>query len=178
MTDPALRMSLSAEDIERLSSTANYQIVQRRTPGLTPLSSIEKWLITGAVFVVGTALYIHLDVKPFLPIQLSPKFIPSLTIASFVAMVFSGVVVLINVGSFVYAAIASLWYRWFAPQPRITCPRCGSKNKIKRYVDGSGCAKCGSTDVYCAKCGRPSPILQFTSGVGCPHCGHDRILIR
>ncbi len=178
MKDPALKNALSAREIEHLSSTADFRIVQVRTPGLTPLSEAEWLLGVGVVFAVGTALYIHLDVKPFLPFQIPPALAPTVKVIAFWAMGIGALWLLSLIGVLLYVVALLAWYRLFPPQPRITCPECGASNLVKRYADGQGCSKCDSRQVYCARCGKPSDFQSFLVGAGCPHCRHQSVAVR
>ena len=59
MPDPALKKSLSPDDIENLTKAADFQLVRKTTPGLTPLSGADKWFIWGVILVISGVLYVN-----------------------------------------------------------------------------------------------------------------------
>ncbi len=72
------------------------------------------------------------------------------------------------VAYFMQGVVASVRRR----QTYITCPACATRNQAKRYVEGNGCATCGSHLVYCERCGKAVDFVHFFPGKGCPACGH------
>jgi hypothetical protein len=176
MADPALKRSLSPSDIEELTRGTQFELVRRRTPGLTELTGGDKLLIWGVVLVISGMLHLN-AIYSFLPFSFSPsinRFISMvfyLTIGVGLLMVFGIVLgIVIGVG-------ASLKDRLFPRQPYINCPRCATRNKVKKYVEGQSCSECGSRLVYCAKCGKSSDIAVFISGSGCGHCGNEEMSV-
>jgi hypothetical protein len=174
MKDPALKNSLSAEDIEYLTRSADFQVVRKTTAWLTPLSGGDILVIWGAVFLISMILHIDLNIRPFLPFKL-----PS-AVAPFIALLFYttvgvGLIGLLGIlANIVSGAGSAVWRKLFPRQPFVTCPRCATRNQLKHYLQGQSCSKCKSRLVYCARCGKSSEIENFLSGSGCPHCTHER----
>ena len=176
MTDPALKRSLSANDIENLSHAADFQLVQKSTPGLTQLTGGDKWLIWGIVLLISGVLYLN-TIYTFLPFSFPPV-VDSLVAWVFYFVIGVGLVMLSGIVlSAVFGAGASLKEKLFPRQPYVTCPRCATRNRIKKYIEGQSCRQCGSRLVYCAKCGKATDIGAFISGSGCEHCGHGEISV-
>ncbi len=177
MTDPARKNALSADDIEQLARTADWEIVQAFTPGARRASRIEWLLILALVFVAGTALYVHLDIVPFLPITLSPSAASLAGVLAFCAMSVSGILLLAMALSYGYGVARVLRYRWFPPTPYVICLKCGTRTVVTRYIDGPGCKECGSREVRCARCKEPASIELFMTGLGCPSCSAREISV-
>jgi hypothetical protein len=177
MDDPALRTSLSPEDIEYYARGADFQIVHRTTPGLTPLTRADAWFFWAIGLFLTGLFYVDLYVYPFLPFEILPFLIPFITVA-FYLMIGIGILMMFRlVFGILHQGSAQLWARLFPRQPFITCPRCTARSRVKKYIEGQGCSKCHSRLVYCAKCGKSSEITGFIAGVGCPHCGHNQITV-
>jgi len=158
-----------------------------RTPSRrrAPASEIEILLGWGLLLIVSAALYIHLDVSPFLPIHFSPPVADILKLLAFLGLGVSlamplGVILLLAYESLVFYARRAL-----RGPGCIVCAECGNCTPVFRYMkhqDGrllvSGCRKCGSFRVYCAKCGKSAHIKHFIDGDGCPYCGYPYFLAR
>jgi hypothetical protein len=179
MTDPARKRSLTADDIAHLASTADIRLIPAG-PRASPMSRTERRLYNGVlilILVVSAALYIHIDVKPFLPIQLSPDTAHRVEAYAFPVMALGIIALLALIGRNLDTVVIRTCRRLFPARPRIVCPKCATRTKLAVYLDGRGCSKCKSKAVYCAKCGRPSPIHQILDGPGCSHCGHNAISV-
>jgi DNA-directed RNA polymerase subunit RPC12/RpoP len=176
MPDPALKKSLSPDDIENLTKAADFQLVRKTTPGLTPLSGADKWFIWGVILVISGVLYVN-SIYPFLPFSLPPVVVPFVAVVFYVTIGVGFLMLFGIVLGVIWGVGALLWDRLFPRQPYVNCPRCGTRNKVKKYVEGQGCLECNSRLVYCAKCGKASDIGAFLSGNGCSHCGHEQISV-
>lgn len=171
--EPA-RKALSPQDIAEIVGS---EYVPQSTPGLTPLSELDVLVIFGTLLIVSTALYIHLDIYPFLPFTLSPSAAYLLKILSILAIGVSGMRLLYLALLFLFFYVGRLWRRMFPRWPKTVCPNCRTRSSLKRYVQGKGCRKCRSLAVFCSQCGKPSSFLLFLTGDGCPYCNDTRIQV-
>ncbi len=176
--DPALKRSLSPEDIERLGATADFRIVQARTPGLRSLSELDTLFIFGILLIVSAGLYTHFYIRPFLPITISPALREILTVPIVIGIGISVMRLLWLFLNVVYTWVSQLVRPLIPRWPHVTCPDCGTRSSLKRYVDEQGCRKCHSMSVYCAKCGQAASAEQFLNKIGCPHCGNKQMSVR
>ncbi len=171
-------MVLSYEDILHYGSSADLQLRLARTPGLQRASTIER--VIGFVLLAGvsTLLYVHLDMRPFLPITLAPGAADLLLALSFVGMGISAVIAawfLISLG-FRFADRLSLYFKMKSPS--VTCPECGKLNRLSYYVKGENCHHCGADTVYCGGCGMPVSFTRFAAGLACERCNAKSVSIR
>lgn len=174
MRDPMRKSPLSLQDIAEITG---FQYVPQSTSGLTPLSELDTLVIFGALLIVSVALYIHLDIYPFLPFTLSPSAAYLLKILSILAIGVSGMRLLYLALLSLFFYVGRLWRRIFPRWPKTLCPNCRTRSSLKRYMQGKGCRKCGSMAVFCSQCGKPSSLLLFLTGSGCPYCQHRRIQV-
>lgn len=108
MGDPAVDPLLVLEKIVHLATRAgnNYQV--KKTPGLARATAGEKLVFGIILFGACTALYIHLDVTPFLPFELSPEVVNWLAPLTFVVaavgaiflLYFLFILIMVIIGSF------------------------------------------------------------------------------
>ncbi|MCB8944403.1 MAG: hypothetical protein H6658_11705 [Ardenticatenaceae bacterium] len=175
MDDPARKNPLENEEIARLMSGADIQYSTRRTPGLSRLSGGETLAVLVFLAVVGTILYVHLDIRPFLPFQISDDTTFWLSGLAFAGMAIGWFGLLFIIVTVVWGLAQA---RLFPKKPKITCDDCGHRNLASHYVEHRKCAKCGGKLVYCGKCGLPSSIDDFLTGTGCTHCGYKSVAVR
>jgi DNA-directed RNA polymerase subunit RPC12/RpoP len=174
--EPA-RKALSDDELVSLGVTADLRFGRARTAGLTPPSDIEKLLFGGLIFLAGAGLYIHLDLAPWLPIEVSPLTRFWLTPLSMAVMFLGGLYWIIAIGKRVAALLSAGWNKLFPKQPRIICRECRTKSLARHYLEGLGCPHCGSTLVECARCGRTYPVQHYLAGIGCSHCGYKKMTL-
>lgn len=130
------------------------------------------------MFVFCVPLYIHLDVVPFLPFEISSSVARWFTPITFGVTLLAGLFLLVV---FVLAIInlLGLGYRGLFPQKAVIARHpYGAKIAPEKYMELRHCPKCNSNKVYCAKCQRASPFDAFVSGDGCDHCGHPYIAVK
>lgn len=102
MNDPALKNSLSGQDIENLAKAADFGIVQKTTPGLTPLTRTDWWFFWGIFFGVSGLFYIDSNIRPFLPFRLPSVFIPFVPVIFYVTIAVGIIAILGLLASFAY----------------------------------------------------------------------------
>ena len=141
------------------------------------MSRPERLLVLGVLVSMGL-LYVHLEVRPFIPFDL-PE-VPRWLVTVLFAAAAIDVIILIGVlGLLVYSGILLLRNRVFPPQVYTTCPDCVALTPVGRYLEGQGCKHCGGRRVYCRNCGKASDVSNFLpGGSGCPQCGHAQFAIR
>ena len=176
MSDPALKTSLSSDQVESYIGSHRVFISGRSVDGLRSLSTPERLILIIGGFIVSTLLYVHLDVVPFLPFSPDSQSAYFLIAPSFLIMVFTGFVILLWLLIFGYFSLLGFWYRFFPPEPKVFCPDCGSINPLRGYLNDGLCPKCQSYRVYCGDCGQPTSIHRFLANFGCVHC--DKTLIK
>ncbi len=167
MKDPARKPPLSGEDIEQVT---HYSIVRTRTPGLQRMSSIEFILLFGGGFVISLIIYINFGISRFLPIEVDPVTANRIELIAFGGLLLTGAAWLLVIGNLILSVAEAAIGRIAPRKASVTCPICTVHNPIDRYLDGIGCARCGSHLVYCEKSGKPVEVEQFLAGIGCPHC--------
>ena len=177
MNNDPVKKALSDDEMVNLGVTADLRFGRAKTAGLAPPSGIEKLLFGGLIFLVGTGLYIHLDVAPWLPIEFSPLTRTWLTPLTMGVMLMGGLYGIVAIGKGIVALLSAGWKKLFPKQPRIICRKCRTKSLAKHYLEGLGCPKCGSTLVECARCGRTDSIQQYLAGIGCSHCGNKKMTL-
>jgi hypothetical protein len=178
MGDPARKLPLDPEDTARLASGADVQYYVRRTPGLDRMSPEETLVAAIIVAIIGGALYIHIDVAPFLPFEIPTKTADWLSAILFVAVALA----LLRILGFLFWLVLGLALmairKVSPPKLRIACHPCGARISPDDYSISKSCPKCNSNKVYCAKCGRASFYEAFYTGAGCEHCGHPYVALK
>ena len=175
-----LKLTMSA-DISNRVIVGGYE----KTGNLRRASVLEKMLAAFLALVLGAAFYIHLDVKPFLPIEIAPEQTSRWILISFVVMLFGFSVLMMFILPFLYDFVTLYFRRLVSGPACVVCASCGACTSSARYFKAGetasqirGCKKCGSTRVYCEKCGKPALVQDFMLANGCPHCGHPYILVQ
>jgi hypothetical protein len=171
-------MVLSYEDILHYGSSADFQLRLARTPGLQRASTTER--VIGFVLLAGasTLLYVHLDIRPFLPITLAAGTADLLLTLSFVGMGISAAIAawfLISLG-LRFADRLSLYLKMKSPS--VTCTECGKANRLSYYVRGENCHHCGADTVYCGGCGMPVSFKRLAAGLACERCNAKSVSIK
>ncbi|MCP4199628.1 MAG: hypothetical protein GY762_20985 [Proteobacteria bacterium] len=171
MDDPTESHTFSDEELEHVATSADLSIRRVSTPGLKSLSGLEQLLLFTILLIIGGALYIHLDIRPFLPINIPPSVARWLTI---VAMVAFGVAVLwwvVIIVMILFGILSSIWFRVRPNYPKIICRNCLRKRGVDKWLEKHACPDCGYTKVSCATFSARVSFDAFLDGEGCSECG-------
>ena len=150
-------------------------------------SEIEIIIAWALLFIVSAALYIHLDITPFLPFQISKSNAEIIGLFSFIGLVLSLLLLLGFILLVLYEAFTIYVRRVIRGPGCITCAECGNCAPLLKYMKidkeeskvlVQGCTKCGSLRVYCAKCGKSAHVKHFLEGDGCPNCGYPSPMLK
>lgn len=169
---------LSYEEVIHYGSTADVRLHLDRTPGLKPFSSQEKTIGFFALLIFSAIFYVHIDVYPFLPVDLSSRLTSFLGLVSFLGLGFCAFITMAFLLKLSWAVIDSFSALRKMRTPKVTCTKCGKVNKLSDYVDGKQCEKCQSDTVYCGDCGMSVSFSKIKSGIGCEKCAAKTVSVR
>ena len=136
-------------------------------------SSAQWWLLFGAILLVGAGVFVHLEVWPLLPVEISPDDASCLLGLALVAMLVGGLGLLLRLSMLVVNGMSSAKQRLLPRKARVRCPACGAWDTAEHFVDVQACWQCGADRVQCDRCGSEQPVNHFVSGAGCSACGHE-----
>jgi hypothetical protein len=127
MEDQGSELPLDRETIAQLMSSADFRYENRHIPSLLRMSEEETLYVAIFVIVVCSALYIHVDVRPFLPFEIAPKTADSIAEPPFVAVLLAAVRISGYLIWFILSLILVVYRKLNPAQPRIACHPCGAR---------------------------------------------------
>ena len=143
------------------------------------MSFREKLIFAVIAVAICVPLYIHMDVAPFLPFEISPKVANWLSPITFAVTAMAVLFILFVVVVVAFLSLIGLGFSSLFPRKTvIACHPCDARITPEDYAELQHCPICNSNKVYCEKCGRASVFDAFSSGDGCEHCGHPYIALR
>lgn len=137
-------------------------------------SGSQWWVLFGAIFVVGAVLFVHLEIWPLLPIEVSPEDASCLLGLALVAMLTGGLTLLLRLSMLAVTGFSQARQRIFPRRARVRCPECGAWDTAEHFLEVQACWQCGADRVQCARCEAPQAVGRYVSGEGCSNCGHDQ----